>query len=147
MVLLPTALVRLSLAALLGACIGATRAYQTRTVWMRIHALVAVGSSLLTMTALFGFTGVSGTAPMQGDPTRIVSWIIVGSGLLGAGSLLGQRERPTVTGVTTAVLIWMVAVLGILCGAGWLIEAVGGALLTLSVLLLHLLVKRYFSSH
>jgi putative Mg2+ transporter-C (MgtC) family protein len=110
-------------------------------------ALVAVGSSLLTMTALFGFTDVAGTAPMQGDPTRIVSWIIVGSGLLGAGSLLGQRERPTVTGLTTAVLIWMVAVMGILCGAGWLIEAVGGTLLTLSIGLLYRLAKRYFSSH
>ena len=146
MILLQTSLARLGLAALLGACMGATCPSQVRTVWIGVSALMALGSSLLTMTAFLGFTPVPGMGHVQSDPTRIVSWILIGSGLLGASSLLGQQGRPAVTGLTTAVMIWIVAVIGILCGVGWLSEAVGGALLILSVFLLHRLVKRYFSS-
>jgi putative Mg2+ transporter-C (MgtC) family protein len=83
---------------------------------------------------------------VQRDPTRIVSWILIGSGLLGVGSLLGQQGRPTVTALFTAATFWVVAVIGVLCGAGWLGEAVGGALLTLSIGLLYRLVKRYSPS-
>ena len=148
MILLQTSLARLGLAALLGACMGATRPSQVRTVWIGVSALMALGSSLLTMTAFLGFTPVPGMGHVQGDPTRIVSWILIGSGLLGASSLLVQQgEGLPSPALTTAVMIWVAAMIGVLCGAGWLSEAVGGALLILSVFLIYRLVKRYFSSH
>lgn len=43
-IVLQTALMRLSLAALLGTCMGATRPFQVRIVWIGVFALVALGS-------------------------------------------------------------------------------------------------------
>ncbi len=54
--------------------------------------------------------------------------------------------RPTVAGLVTAATFWVGAVVGVLCGAGWLSEVAWGTLLTVSVLLLSSLVKRSFIS-
>ncbi len=143
MILLQTALVRLGLAMLLGACIGATRLFHLRSNGIGVHALVALGASLFTVTALFGFTSASGQ--VHGDPTRLVTWILIGSGLLGASNLLRKPGRSTVTGLFTAVTFCAGAVIGVLCGAGWLSEAAGATLLVMIVFLLSHLVKRYFS--
>ncbi len=146
MILLQLSLVRLGLAVLLGACIGVTRASHPRSVWIGVHALMALGSCLLTMTALLGFTGAPLIGQGQGDPTRIISWILLGSGLLGAGSLFGQQGRSTVATLVRAATFWVAAALGVLCGAGWLSAAVWGALLTLSIGLVYRLAKRSFPS-
>lgn len=146
MILLQLSLVRLGLAALLGACLGVTRASPPRSAWIAAHALVALGSCLLTITALFGFTAVSVVGQAHAAPTRIISWILLGSGWLAAASLFGQQGRPTVATLATAAAFWVAAALGVLCGAGWLSAAVGGALLIVSIGLLSRLVKRYFPS-
>ena len=45
-----------------------------------------------------------------------------------------MRGRGSVTGLTTAATIWLVAAVGMAVGAGWLMEAAGATLLTLVVL-------------
>jgi uncharacterized membrane protein YhiD involved in acid resistance len=147
MILLLVHLLQLGLATLLGAGIGATRHDQKRSAWIEVCALFALGSSLLTMIASSGFASLPGIVQMHSHPTHIVAWIIIGSYLLGACWLLGQQRRPASTELTTALMVGVVMIIGILCGAGWLLEAVGGVILILSGLLLYSVMKRYFSLH
>jgi putative Mg2+ transporter-C (MgtC) family protein len=147
MILLLVRLLQLGLATLLGACIGATCHSQKRSAWIEVCALFALGSALLTMVASSSFTLLPGAVQMHRHPTPIIAWIIIGSYLLGAGWLLGQQRRPTSTEWTTALMMGAVAIIGILCGAGWLLEAVGVVILVLGVLLLYSVMKRYLFLH
>ena len=56
--------------------------------------------------------------------------IVSGIGFIGAGTIM--QARGTVTGLTSAATIWVVAAIGITVGAGFYVEATGaGALVTL----------------
>jgi putative Mg2+ transporter-C (MgtC) family protein len=48
--------------------------------------------------------------------TRIAAQIVTGIGFLGAGAII--RDRGSVHGLTTAATIWLVASIGMACGAG-----------------------------
>ena len=64
-----------------------------------------------------------------GDPARLAAQIVSGIGFIGAGTIM--QTRGTVTGLTSAATIWVVAAIGIAIGAGRYIEATGaGALVT-----------------
>src|SRR3989337_2530826 len=58
--------------------------------------------------------------------------IVTGVGFLGAGTIL--HTRGTVTGLTSAATIWLVAAIGVAVGAGAIYEAAGATLLVLLVL-------------
>jgi putative Mg2+ transporter-C (MgtC) family protein len=51
------------------------------------------------------------------DPTRIAAQIVTGIGFIGAGAII--RHGLTVRGVTTAATLWIVAAIGMACGAGF----------------------------
>ena len=53
---------------------------------------------------------------MRADPTRIAAQIVTGIGFLGAGAII--REGLSVRGLTTAATLWVVAAIGMACGAG-----------------------------
>src|SRR5687768_12501156 len=98
---------------------------------MRTHALVALGASLVMVTTLDLTKGNSA------DPiSRAIQGIIAGVGFLGAGAILRARNREGVSGLTTAASIWLVASLGIACGAGYWAAALGALVLALIVLVL-----------
>lgn len=79
---------------------------------------VAIGSS------------ISPSGTRYGDPARLAAQIVSGIGFIGAGTIM--QTRGTVTGLTSAATIWVVAAIGIAIGAGRYIEATGaGALVTL----------------
>ena len=48
--------------------------------------------------------------------TRIAAQIVTGIGFLGAGAII--QDRGSVHGLTTAATIWLVASIGMACGAG-----------------------------
>jgi putative Mg2+ transporter-C (MgtC) family protein len=54
---------------------------------------------------------------VSADPTRIAAQIVTGIGFLGAGAII--REGLSVRGLTTAATLWVVAAIGMACGAGW----------------------------
>jgi putative Mg2+ transporter-C (MgtC) family protein len=72
-----------------------------------------------------------GEAP-SGDPSRIAAQIVSGIGFIGAGTIM--QTRGTVTGLTSAATIWVVAAIGIAIGAGRYIEATGAGALVTAVL-------------
>jgi putative Mg2+ transporter-C (MgtC) family protein len=65
------------------------------------------------------------------DPTRIAAYIVSGIGFLGAGVIL--RDGINVRGINTAATIWCSAAVGVLAGAGYLIQALIAALLVVLV--------------
>ena len=101
---------RLLLAAALGAAIGYQRARAGKPAGVRDYTLISVGSALFTVASLYGFGAIA-------DPSRIAAGIVAGIGFLGAGAII-RREEGVVAGLTTAATIWMVAAIGLAAGAG-----------------------------
>lgn len=127
------ALLRLGVALLLGMLVGIERERKnTHPAGMRTLALVSMGSALFTILSAHGFASLTGPGYGPVDPTRIAAQIVSGIGFIGAGTILLQRNA--VRGLTTAAAIWMMAAVGMACGAGLLLEAGAATLFTLIVL-------------
>ncbi len=104
-------LVRLTLAAVLGAIIGIERDLRRRPAGVRTSLFVCLATAL--------FTILSGEiARRLGDTgsTRIASNIVQGIGFLGAGAIL--REAGGAVGMTTAATIFVEAAIGMAAGGG-----------------------------
>ena len=123
-------LLRVLLAALLGGAIGFDREIRQKPAGMRTHMLVAVGSALFYAAGVLILGEATGTQS-TGDVLRVPAAIVTGVGFLGAGAILRAGDR--VTGLTTAAGIWVVAAIGLLAGAGFVILAVGGTVLVLLI--------------
>ena len=123
---------RMSLASLLGACVGWDREAQNKAAGLRTHMLVSLGSAIFTLTALqmFQLTTVEGSA--RGDPTRLLQGLVAGIGFLGAGQIIQSRRE--VVGITTAAGIWVVGAIGVACGGGSYVLAVLGVAFVLVIL-------------
>jgi putative Mg2+ transporter-C (MgtC) family protein len=133
----PDELLRLAVAAALGGAVGLERELREREAGLRTHLVVCVGSALFTLVSAYGFTAflVHGGSVVRADPTRIAAQIVSGIGFLGAGAII--RQGLSVRGLTTAATLWLVAAIGMACGAGYYDAALittGGALLTLGPL-------------
>jgi putative Mg2+ transporter-C (MgtC) family protein len=63
---------------------------------------------------------------------RIAAQIVTGIGFLGAGAII--REGLSVRGLTTAATLWVVAAIGMACGAGWYWPALITTLFTILAL-------------
>lgn len=117
-------LLRIALAAGLGAAVGLERELREHEAGLRTHMLVAVGSALFTLVSAYGFGeffAQSGPV-VPVDPTRIAAQIVTGIGFLGAGAII--RQGMNVRGLTTAATLWAVAAIGLACGAGYYAGAV-----------------------
>jgi putative Mg2+ transporter-C (MgtC) family protein len=126
---------RLLLAAGLGAAIGVEREFRRKPAGLRTNILIALGSALLTMASMeIGRGG--------GTPDRIAAQVVTGIGFLGGGAIL--RSGNTVHGMTTAATIWVNAAIGLAAGAGLFAMATVTAAITLAVLALLPPVESYF---
>lgn len=134
---------RLGVAIVLGAVIGLERESTEHSAGLRTQALVALGSSLFTIISAFGFVSFLSVPHIQIDPTRIASYVVAGIGFLGAGSIFMARTQERVRGLTTAASVWLVAAVGMACGAGLLLEATAAAILALIILVLLRFVEQY----
>src|SRR5437868_11530509 len=116
---------RLLLAAALGAAIGLERNFHRKPAGLRTNILIAVGSALFTVMSIV-IGGASNT------PDRIAAQIVTGIGFLGGGAIL--RSGMTVHGMTTAATIWVNAAVGMAAGAGEYLMAAVATVITLIVL-------------
>jgi putative Mg2+ transporter-C (MgtC) family protein len=117
----------LCMAVVFGAMIGLEREIHKKNVGLRTNTLICLGAAIFTvvsrqMAVFFG-----------GSPSRIAAQIVGGIGFLGAGAII--RDRGSVQGATTAATIWLVASIGMACGAGFLVLASASTALTVLVLL------------
>lgn len=120
-------LLRLLVAAGLGAVLGVEREFRHKPAGLRTNILISIGSALFTIVSMQLTTGG------LGSPDRVAAQIVTGIGFLGAGAIL--RHGGTVQGMTTAATIWVNAAVGMAAGAGLLGLAVATTALTIVVLL------------
>ena len=124
-------LLKLLLATVLGGVIGWERETSGKPAGLRTNILICVGAALFTYLS----NEMSGFAYPGGqlfDPARIAAQILPGIGFIGAGTIM--QAKGTVTGLTTAATLWVVAAIGMALGAGGYIEATGTTLLVLVIL-------------
>jgi putative Mg2+ transporter-C (MgtC) family protein len=103
-------LARLFTAAVLGAAVGLERELKHRPAGLRTNLFICFGSALFTILS----DRLAG--PDVADRTRIAAQIITGIGFIGAGTIL--HEKGSVSGLTSAATIFVVAGIGMAAGGG-----------------------------
>jgi putative Mg2+ transporter-C (MgtC) family protein len=131
---------RLVVAAVLGALVGLERERLEWAAGMRTHALVCLGSALFMVVSAFGFSDILSERHVILDPSRIAAQVASGIGFIGAGTIILRRE--IVKGLTTAASIWAVAAVGLAVGGGMFLAAGAATLLALALLVVARPVKR-----
>jgi putative Mg2+ transporter-C (MgtC) family protein len=125
---------RLAVAAILGALVGLERERLEWAAGMRTHALVSLGSALFMVVSIFGFSDILNERHVILDPSRVAAQVASGIGFIGAGTIIFRREA--VKGLTTAASIWAVAAVGLAVGGGMFLAAGSATLLALALLVL-----------
>jgi len=133
-------ILRLFLATLLGGLIGLEREIHGKVAGLRTHALVSLGSALMMVVSIDIYAAYRGVAPV--DPSRIAAQVVSGIGFLGAGAII--RFPKGITGLTTAASLWVVAGIGLACGAGFFKPALVTTVLVFVVLVLFAQLGRAF---
>jgi len=100
---------------------------------LRTNILICVGAALLTEVSI-AFPDLAVNELVRADPARLTAQIVSGIGFLGAGTII--QARGSVTGLTTAATLWVVAAIGIAVGGRAYTEAVGTTVLVLFTLVL-----------
>jgi putative Mg2+ transporter-C (MgtC) family protein len=127
-VVLTSTLARLLLAAILGGIIGLERQWRHKPAGLRTNMFICFGAAMFTVLS-------RQLAGVESDSARIAAQIIPGIGFIGAGSIL--HARASVTGLTTASTLFVVASIGMAAGGGlYLIALFGTIIILISLVLL-----------
>ncbi len=113
------------LATLLGGAIGLERELSGKPAGLRTNILICVGATLFTVLSFKLSLG-------RGDPARVAAQILPGVGFIGAGTIL--HARGSITGLTSAATIWVVAAIGMALGSGAYTDAIGTTVLVMLIL-------------
>jgi putative Mg2+ transporter-C (MgtC) family protein len=124
-------LIRLLIAAGLGAAVGFERELSQQPAGLRTHIILVVGATL-AMTLSVNLAIQFQPLVPNGDPARLAAQVISGIGFLGAGAIF--RYGVSIKGLTTATSLWTMAVVGLVVGVGLYLAAVGATILILIVL-------------
>lgn len=136
--------IRLLLALVLGGMIGFEREKSSSAAGFRTHILVCLGSTLIMLLSAYGFSAFVDEPNVRLDPARLAAQVISGIGFLGAGTIL--RHGLSITGLTTAASLWVVAAIGLAVGAGFYYPAVLTTwLVIMSLWVLSRVEKKWFS--
>lgn len=120
-------LIRMTVAMLLGAIIGAQREQYGKPAGLRTHILVSMGSALFVIAAIESGMTSDGVS-------RVIQGLTTGIGFIGAGAILKLAQGQKIQGLTTAAGIWATAAVGVSVGLGLLGIAVLGVTLIWFVL-------------
>lgn len=120
---------RLFLAGILGGLVGWERERDNHPAGFRTHILVSLGSALIMLISIYGFSAFMYEPQVRFDPARLSAQVVSGIGFLGAGTIL--RHRFSVTGLTTAASLWVVSGIGLAVGAGFTFGAIITTILAL----------------
>ncbi|MGE7823420.1 MgtC/SapB family protein [Paenibacillus sp. NPDC093718] len=139
-----TMLMRLLFAALLGGLIGWERERRNKQAGLKTHLLVAVGSTLIMLTSIYGFDSALINHPnARFDPARLAAQVVSGIGFLGAGAIL-RRSNHIISGLTTAATLWVAAAIGLSVGSGFYWPAIiTTAIVLVSTLVLNKLESKF----
>ena len=117
---------RLLMACAMGGAIGLEREWRHKDSGLRTNILICMGSALFTIMSV----AIAGdNSPNRG---QIASNIVQGIGFLGAGLIMHTKSRTL--GLTSAATVWVVAAIGITCGASLYIVALLSTVIVLIAL-------------
>lgn len=102
---------RMVVAVVCGTIIGAEREWRGKPAGLRTNIMICLGAAIFTLIS------AQIAAAYNGDATRVAAQIVTGIGFIGAGAII--RAEGGVHGLTTAATIWLVAAIGMCCGAGF----------------------------
>lgn len=111
--------------AVLGFLIGFERKLRFKEAGIRTHTIVCIGSALMMVVSKYAFGG------MQADAARIAAQIVSGVGFLGAGIIVYRKQE--IRGLTTAAGVWATAGVGMACGGGLYIVAIGATIVLIGM--------------
>ena len=97
------------MAMLCGGIVGMERQLRGKPAGIRTSILICLSTTIFIH---LGSLAVSGVA----DPTRVLGQVVTGIGFLGAGVIISREG--TITGVTTAAVVWILAAIGSTIGFG-----------------------------
>ena len=117
---------RLLVACALGGAIGLEREWRHKDSGLRTNMLICMGSALFT---IMSEVLAGSSTPNKG---QVAANIVQGIGFLGAGLILHTKSR--VLGLTSAATVFVVAAIGMTCGAGMYMEALIATVLLLVAL-------------
>ncbi|MBT2583621.1 MgtC/SapB family protein [Planococcus sp. ISL-109] len=125
---------KLIIAAVLSLAIGLERELKRKPVGLKTSMVIATFSCLLTIISIES-AYIAEASSNEGvnitmDPLRLAAQIVSGIGFLGAGVIL-KRGNDSISGLTTAAMIWGAGGIGIAVAAGFYIEAVTAVLIVL----------------
>ncbi len=126
--------VRLVLAMFCGGLIGIEREYKRRPAGFRTHILICLGAAMTTLTSQYLYLVLG----LYTDIARLGAQVIAGIGFIGAGTIV-VTKRQRVKGLTTAAGLWVAAIIGLMCGAGYAEAALSA---TFAVLFAEILLSR-----
>ena len=106
---------RLLVACVLGSAVGFEREWKGQSAGVRTNMLICMGCAFFTLLSAV-LAGDTGT-----NKGQVASNIVQGIGFLGAGLILHNRNR--VSGLASAASIFVVASIGMACGAGLFLPA------------------------
>jgi len=90
-----------------GLLIGLERHIKHKSIGLKTNTLICMGSALFMVIAKMADLELS----------RIVPQIITGVGFLGAGAIMHSGN--SVSGLTTAAIVWIASAIGVGCGLGF----------------------------
>lgn len=116
--------IKLVIAATLSLVIGIERELKKKPVGLKTSLVIATFSCLLTIISIDTAYSTPPRAEINitMDPLRLAAQIVSGIGFLGAGVIL-RRGNDSISGLTTAAMIWGAAGIGIAVGAGFYMDA------------------------
>jgi putative Mg2+ transporter-C (MgtC) family protein len=116
---------KLLVAAILGGIIGLERELKRKPAGLRTNMFICFGAAMYTLLSFRYSQAI-------GDHTRIAAQIIPGIGFIGAGAIL--HSGGSVSGITTAATLFVVASIGMAVGGGEYLSATFATLVILVAL-------------
>ena len=131
---------RLILSTLCGGIVGMEREFKRRSAGFRTHILICLGAAMTTLTSEFWLVYMR----YYLDAARLGAGVVAGMGFIGAGTIIVTR-RQRVKGLTTAAGLWTSAIIGLVCGAGYVECAVFATFMVLVAELLLVKIEYRFA--
>jgi len=121
-------LMRLLVAALLGAILGIEREWRDQSAGLRTHMLTSIAAALYTVLAIeIIHSDVVRGETTRADPVRVLEAVTAGVAFLAAGAIIQARGR--VRNLTTGAGMWLAGALGVAAGFGYIAIGLAASLL------------------
>ena len=136
------AFLRIGLAFAAGLVVGFERESHGRAAGLRTTTLACVSAAVAMLLSEYMIKKMGGASGgWRPDPSRLAAGILTGMGFLGAGSII--RHENAVRGVTTAAVLWLVTILGLAFGSGYIALGLVGWVIALITLFLLPYIERW----